>query len=107
MQTATTPDRRTTLVLLAVATAIGALGLAAGGSAGALLAEDMTGSTAWAGVPLGVLVVGSAASAVLIGLETSRAGRTLGLALGYAAGAAGAVLVIAGAVVESIALLLA
>jgi MFS family permease len=107
MQTATTPDRRTTLVLLAVATAIGALGLAAGGTAGALLAEDLTGSTAWAGVPLGVLVVGSAASALLIGLETSRAGRTLGLALGYAAGAAGAVLVIAGAVVESIALLLA
>ena len=50
------PARRTTLALLAAATAIGALGLAAGGSAGALLAEDMTGSTALAGLPLGVLV---------------------------------------------------
>jgi len=106
MHTETTPDRRTALLLLAVATAIGALGLAAGGSAGALLAEDMTGRTAWAGVPLGVLVVGSAASALLIGWETSRAGRTIGLALGYVAGAAGAVLVIAGAAVESLALLL-
>ena len=65
---------RRTLGLLAVATAIGAVGLAAGGSAGALLAEDMTGSTAWAGVPLGVLVVGSAASALLISRRTSRAG---------------------------------
>ena len=44
--------------MLAAATAIGALGLAAGGSAGALLAEDMTGNTALAGLPLGVLVAG-------------------------------------------------
>jgi MFS family permease len=99
--------RWSTLALLGVATAIGALGLAAGGSAGALLAEDMTGSTAWAGVPLGVLVVGSAASALLIGRETGRAGRGPSLALGYAVGAAGAVLVVAAAVVDDLALLLA
>jgi MFS family permease len=96
-----------TLVLLALATAIGAVGLAAGGSAGALLAEDMTGSTAWAGVPLGVLVVGSALSALLISRETSRAGRAHGLVLGYVAGAGGAMLVIAAAVVDDLALLLA
>src|SRR5918996_5177041 len=94
----TTPRR--TVALLAVATAIGGLGLAAGGSAGALLAEDMTGSTAWAGVPLGVLVVGSALSALLIARETSRAGRGHGLVLGYLGGAAGAVLVVAAAVVD-------
>jgi hypothetical protein len=58
--------RRSTLLLLAAATAVGAVGLAAGGSAGALLAEDITGSTTWAGVPLGVLVLGSAAGALLI-----------------------------------------
>jgi MFS family permease len=100
-------SRRTTLVVLAVATAIGALGLAAGGSAGALLAEEMTGSTAWAGVPLGVLVVGSALSALLIARETSRSGRGHGLVLGYLAGATGAVLVIAAAVADSLGLLLA
>jgi MFS family permease len=100
-------QRWATLALLGVATAIGALGLAAGGSAGALLAEDMTGSTAWAGVPLGVLVVGSAASALLIARETSRAGRGPALALGYVVGAGGAALVVAAAVVDDLALLLA
>jgi MFS family permease len=98
---------RSTLGVLAVATAIGALGLAAGGSAGALLAEDMTGSTAWAGVPLGVLVLGSAASALLISQQTTRRGRGPALALGYALGASGAVLVIAAAIVEELPLLLA
>jgi MFS family permease len=106
-QIAPIPARRATLAILAVATAIGALGLAAGGSAGALLAEDMTGSTAWAGFPLGVLVVGSALSALLIARETSRAGRGHGLVLGYLGGAAGAVLVVAAAVVDDLALLLA
>jgi MFS family permease len=107
MQAATIPKRRKTLVLLAVATAIGALGLAAGGSAGALLAEDMTGSTAWAGVPLGALVVGSAVSALGIARRTSRAGRAAGLVLGYGVGVAGAVLVVAAAELDSFALLLA
>ena len=100
------PSDRATLAWLAGATAIGALGLAAGGSAGALLAADMTGSTAWAGVPLGALVVGSAMSALLIAWLTSRLGRGLALAFGYAAGTAGTVLVIAAAVGEDLALLL-
>jgi MFS family permease len=98
---------RATLALLAAATAIGALGLAAGGSAGALLAEDMTGSTAWAGLPLGALVVGSAVSALLIAWLTSRLGRGLALAFGYAAGTAGAVLVVAAAAGDDLPLLLA
>jgi MFS family permease len=98
--------RRSTLALLAAATAIGALGLAAGGSAGALLAEDMTGSAAWAGVPLGALVVGSAASALVISRVTDRAGRPAGLTLGYAVGVAGAALVVAAAVMDDLTLLL-
>jgi MFS family permease len=100
------PAQRRTLALLAVATAIGALGLAAGGSAGALLAEDMTGSTALAGLPLGVLVLGSAAGALVISRRTSRAGRGSGLVLGYVVGVAGAAVVILAAVVEDFALLL-
>jgi MFS family permease len=100
-------SRRKTLLLLAAATAIGALGLAAGGSAGALVAEDLTGSTAWAGLPLGFLVAGSAASALLISALSSRGGRTPGLMLGYAIGVAGAALVVASVELESLALLLA
>lgn len=101
------PGRRSTLLLLAAATAVGAMGLAAGGSAGALLAEDITGSTTWAGVPLGVLVLGSAAGALLISRHARHAGRGAGLVLGYGIGAAGAVMVVAAAAIDDLALLLA
>jgi MFS family permease len=107
MDAETIPERRITLVLLAAATAIGALGLAAGGSAGALLAEDMTGSTTWAGVPLGVLVLGSAAGALVISRQTSRAGRGTGLMLGYGVGVAGAAMVVAATEIDDFVLLLA
>jgi Major Facilitator Superfamily len=83
--------------LLAVATAIGSLGLAAGGIAGALLAVAMTGSEAAAGLPLGVLAAGQAGVALLIGRLTSRAGRGAGLIFGYTAGVLGALVVIAAA----------
>lgn len=96
-----------TLALLAAATAVGSLGLAAGGSAGALLAEDITGSTAAAGIPLGVLVAGSAAGALLIARRTRSADRAAGLTLGYALGVGGAIVVIVAAVASSFALLLA
>jgi hypothetical protein len=59
-------QERATLAFLGLATAVGATGLAAGGTAGALLGADLAGSDAAAGVPLGLLVVGSAATAVLI-----------------------------------------
>jgi MFS family permease len=81
------------LVLLAAATAIGSVGLAAGGTAGALLAVSITGQPATAGLPLGVLVAGSAAGALAISMATGRIGRGRALALGYVVGAAGAVLV--------------
>ena len=100
-------SERRTLGLLAVATAVGSLGLAAGGTAGALLAEDITGSEAAAGVPLGVLVAGSAGGALLIARQTTRSGRAAGLILGYALGAAGAVTVIGGAIASSFVLVLA
>jgi MFS family permease len=99
-------SERRTLGVLAAATAVGSLGLAAGGTAGALLAEDITGSEAAAGVPLGVLVAGSAAGALLIARRTSRSGRAAGLILGYALGTAGALAVIGGAIASSFVLVL-
>jgi MFS family permease len=68
---------------------------------------DMTGSTAMAGVPLGVLVVGSAAGAVLISRRSRYAGRQSGLILGYTVGTLGAAIVILAAVVGSFGLMLA
>jgi MFS family permease len=105
-QTAFDASERRTLGVLAAATAVGSLGLAAGGTAGALLAEDITGSEAAAGVPLGVLVAGSAAGALLIARQTARSGRAAGLILGYSLGTAGAVAVIAAAIASNFLLVL-
>ena len=99
--------RRRTLALLALATAIGSAGLAAGGTAGALLGAEITGTDAAAGLPLGVLVVGQVVAALLVSNTTGRVGRDSSLAFGYALGVTGAVLVILAAVANSIALLLA
>jgi DNA-binding CsgD family transcriptional regulator len=94
------PDRARsrTLFLLAVATAIGSMGLAAGGTAGTLLGVEITGTEGAAGLPLGLLVAGSAAAALMVSRRTGRVGRVRSLALGYALGAIGAVLAIIAAV---------
>jgi MFS family permease len=92
---------------LAASAAIGSVGLAAGGSASPLLAATMTEGVAAAGLPLGVVVAGSALSALLISWGTARAGRVSSLCIGYAAGALGALIVVTGAHVESFAIVLA
>lgn len=99
--------RRQTLAVLAVATAIGSTGLAAGGTAGALLGARITGTEAAAGLPLGLLVGGQAVAAVLVSNVSGYAGRGVGLALGYVLGTVGAALVIFAAVASSFAALLA
>jgi MFS family permease len=97
---------RAVLGVLALGTAVGSTGLAAGGTAGALLGAELAGTDAAAGVPLGLLVVGSAAAAPLISFSTARLGRAPSLGLGYAVGVGGAALVVAAAVAESFAVLL-
>ncbi len=99
--------RRRTLLVLALATAIGSAGLAAGGTAGALLGAELAGTDAAAGLPLGLLVVGQAAAAVLVSHRTSRVGRGRSLALGYVLGASGAALVVIAAASESLSAFLA
>ena len=103
------PDgpRRRTLLVLALATAIGSAGLAAGGTAGALLGAELAGNEAAAGLPLGLLVVGQAAAAVFVSRRTARVGRGRSLALGYVAGAVGAALVVLAAAAGSLATFLA
>ncbi|SDU39351.1 MFS transporter [Jiangella alkaliphila] len=101
------PTTRTRLALLTAATAVGSIGLAAGGLAGPLLAVDLTGDPATAGLPIGVHVAGSAVGAVLVSRVSARAGRPAGLALGYLLGVAGAVIVVAAAAWAGLGLLLA
>ena len=98
-------QRRTLRVLLAAQVLAGA-GLAAGVTVGALLAEDMLGSTGLSGVPSALLTFGSAGAAVGVGRLSHRSGRRPGLAAGYAVGAIGGAGVVLAAAVDSVPLLL-
>jgi MFS family permease len=89
--------QRRTVRVLVVAQLLGALGLAAGGTAGALLAEHLTGKPAAAGLPLSLLVLGSGVGAVVVARVMRDHGRRAGLAAAYLAGTVGATLVVAAA----------
>jgi MFS family permease len=99
--------QRRTMQVLVVAQLLGALGLAAGGTAGALLAEELTGTPASAGLPLAVLVLGSGIGAVATTRVMDRAGRRVGLALAHLGGALGAGVAVAAAALADWPLLLA
>ena len=99
--------QRRTIRVLVVAQLLGACGLAAGGTAGALLAEQLTGSLATAGLPLAMLVLGSGIGAVAVTRIMSGRGRRAGLSVAYLAGGAGAGLVVAAVAWKSWPLLLA
>lgn len=96
--------RRTLRVLLFVQVLSGA-GLAAGVAVGALLAEEMLGSTGAAGLATALFTLGSAGAAVAVGRISQRAGRRPGLATGYAAGALGGAGVVLAAAIDSVAVL--
>ena len=96
--------RRTIRVLL-VSQVLAGAGLAAGVTVGALLAEDMVGSTGSAGLPAALFTLGSAAAAVAVGRISQRSGRRPGLAVGYAVGALGGAGVVLAAAIDSVPLL--
>src|SRR5947209_19129062 len=91
--------------VLAVTSALGSTALAAGGSAGALLGTSLAGTDAVAGLPIGLLVLGSAGSAIAISRATPAIGRHTSLAAGYAVGVLGAALVVLAAALASLPLL--
>ncbi|MFD6794109.1 MULTISPECIES: MFS transporter [Prauserella salsuginis group] len=99
-------QRRILTVLIAAQILSGA-GLAAGITVGALLAEDMLGTTGLSGLPSALFTAGSAVAAALVGAISQRRGRRTGLAAGYATGAVGALGVVIAAAVDDVALLLA
>jgi MFS family permease len=90
-----------TLVIVAISQILSGLGLAAGVTVGALLAQDMLGSTGLAGLPNALLTLGSASAAMLVGRLSQRHGRRAGLSAGYLAGAVGGAGVVVAAVVNS------
>ncbi|MFJ9681911.1 MFS transporter [Streptomyces sp. NPDC101194] len=76
-------------------------GLAAGVTVGALLAQDMLGSTSLAGLPSALFTAGSALAAIAVGRISQARGRRPGLAAGYLTGAIGSAGVIASAVLDN------
>ena len=99
------PEQRRTLAILLLAQILSGLGLAAGITVSALLAEEMLGSSRFSGLPTVFFTIGSAVAAVGVGRISQRLGRRVGLSAGYLAGALGSVGVVVAAIVPNIVLL--
>jgi MFS family permease len=98
--------QRRTLRVVAVSQVLGGAGLAAGVTVGALLAQEMIGSTDVAGVPTALFTLGSALAAFAVGRITQRSGRRTGLGVGFALGGLGAIGVVTAARLDLAPLLL-
>jgi MFS family permease len=103
--TASIPDpaqAQTRILRVLVASQIfSGAGLAAGVTVGALLAQDMLGSTSLAGLPSALFTAGSALAAIGVGRISQTRGRRPGLASGYLTGAIGSAGVITAAVLDN------
>jgi MFS family permease len=97
--------QRRVLTVLVCSQILSGAGLAAGITVGALLAQEMLGSTDLAGVPTALFTAGSALAAVGVGRISQARGRRPGLAAGYLTGAVGSAGVIAAAVADNAVLL--
>ncbi|WP_107772678.1 MFS transporter [Nocardioides sediminis] len=95
-----------TLRVLVVSQAVGAVGVTIGVATASLLARDISGSDAQAGLAQTFQVLGTALAAYLLARLMGRRGRRVGLVTGYLAGATGAALCVAAGVVGSMAVLL-
>ena len=98
--------QRRTLTVVVASQVLGGAGLAAGVTVGALLAQEMLGGEGLAGLPTALFTLGSALAAFLVGRVTQRAGRRVGLGLGFLAGGLGAVGVVTAAALDAVPLLL-
>ncbi|WP_020008000.1 MFS transporter [Salinicoccus albus] len=90
-----------TLMIVVISQIFGGAGLAAGITVGALLAQEMLGTDAFAGLPVGLFTLGSALAALLVGRVSQKLGRRAGLAAGFITGGIGAVGVVAAAIINS------
>ncbi|MED4072040.1 MFS transporter [Priestia endophytica] len=94
-----------TLFVVSISQIFGGAGLAAGVTVGALIAQQMLGTDAYAGVPTALFTLGSAGAAWLVGRLSQRKGRRAGLATGFILGGVGAIGIIFATILNSIFLL--
>jgi len=85
--------QRRTVTILFITQILGGVGVAVGIAVGALLLEDLTGTSALAGLGQSSAVIGGALLAIPIVRVTGSHGRRYGLVLAYGAGVVGALLV--------------
>ncbi|SME30034.1 Major Facilitator Superfamily protein [Bacillus mobilis] len=95
-----------TLIIVSISQMFGGAGLAAGITVGALLAQQMLGTDAYAGLPAAMFTMGSAVAAFFVGKLSQKHGRRIGLAGGFIVGGLGAIGVVMAALTNSIILLL-
>jgi MFS family permease len=82
--------RRRALWSLVAGVALGSTGHIAAVTVATIVAQDMAGTTAWAGAPGATVVLGAAVGAVVLSQVMVRRGRRVGLAAGYGIGVIGA-----------------
>ncbi|OWT51495.1 MFS transporter [Bacillus sp. K2I17] len=95
-----------TLLIVSISQMFGGAGLAAGITVGALLAQQMLGTDAYAGLPAAMFTMGSAVAAFFVGKLSQKHGRRIGLSAGFIVGGLGAIGVVGAALTNSIILLL-
>ncbi|MEB2280953.1 MFS transporter [Lysinibacillus xylanilyticus] len=95
------------LIVVSLSQIFGGAGLAAGITVGALLAQQMLGTDAYAGVPSALFTLGSAGAALIVGKLSQRYGRRTGLSSGFFVGGLGAIGVVIAAMMNSVILLFA
>ncbi|MGX5466871.1 MFS transporter [Bacillus toyonensis] len=95
-----------TLIIVSISQMFGGAGLAAGITVGVLLAQQMLGTDAYAGLPAAMFTMGSAVAAFFVGKLSQKYGRRIGLATGFIVGGLGAIGVVLAALTNSIILLL-
>ena len=98
---------RRVLFVVSLSQVFGGAGLAAGVTVGALLAQQMLGTNAYAGLPVAIITLGSAGAALIVGKISQRYGRRTGLATGFIVGGLGAIGVVIAAIMNSVILLFA
>jgi MFS family permease len=76
-------DRRRAYTAIFSGVAISTTGFLASNTVNGLVAEDLTGSAAWSGVPAAATVLGTAAGAAALAAVVRRRGPRAGLVLGY------------------------